>query len=166
MGYSVFPAAAGGKTMYKTTLLSGTSWTVPAGVTYVNVTLFGGGGGGGGVPNAGSLFRSSNGFPGQVISSTLSTTPGASIAYAIGAGGTGGSNGLGGVGGTTTFTGATSATGGNGGIQGGNSSQNSGPVGTTGGAQWNGGGLATNINTSGITGGTGGAGKIDIEYWA
>ena len=47
MGYSVFPApAAGSKTAFRTTLTSGTSWTVPAGVDYVNATLIGGGGGG------------------------------------------------------------------------------------------------------------------------
>ena len=46
MGLSVFPAPAAGKTAYRLTLLSGTSWTVPAGVTYVNVTLTGGGGAG------------------------------------------------------------------------------------------------------------------------
>ena len=49
MGISVIPApSAGGKTAYRTTLTSGTSYTVPAGVTYLNVTLYGGGGGAGG----------------------------------------------------------------------------------------------------------------------
>ena len=49
MGSTVFPApSAGGKTMFRTTLTSGTSYTVPAGVTYLNVTLYGGGGGGAG----------------------------------------------------------------------------------------------------------------------
>jgi hypothetical protein len=47
MGISVFPAAgAASKTRYVETLTSGSSWTVPAGVTYVNATLVGGGGGG------------------------------------------------------------------------------------------------------------------------
>lgn len=154
------------KTRRFVTLTSGTSWTVPTGVTYINVTLYGGGGGGGGVrtnadfgisgPGAGGTttftgatsavggnagtnynsgtaaavntdsqgqrtltkgapqdntgfggpaalcsmsFNTSNfgmvfggeGNPGSVISSTLSTTPGASISYSIGAGGSGAS---------------------------------------------------------------------------
>lgn len=49
MGISVLnpPAVSGGKTRKVETLTSGSSWTVPAGVTHVNVTLVGGGGGGG-----------------------------------------------------------------------------------------------------------------------
>lgn len=160
MGIAVIPApSASGKTAYRTTLTSGTSWTVPAGVTFVNVTLVGGGGGGGCVSdgyngttpvngatggtttftgatsasggNGANYFKndssiggnyqngtSSNNFGeggkgakgsanlnsstyaaafvgadganGQVISSTLSVTPGASISYSIGAGGSGG----------------------------------------------------------------------------
>lgn len=147
MGLSVFPAAvASSKTAFRLSLTSGTSWTVPAGVTYVNVTLYGGGGGAGG---------QNPGTSGQVVSSIVNTTPGASITYSIGAGGTGAS-GSGGAGGATTFTGATSAAGG-GSVQ----------AGVTGGAGAIGqgagnGGLAT---FSGGTGGAGGTGKIDIEYW-
>ena len=85
MGYSVFPApAAGSKTMYRTMLTSGTSYTVPAGVTYLNVTTVGGGGGSGGINTAG------NGSGGQTFPTA------------------------GGNGGNTTFTGATTATGGTG----------------------------------------------------
>lgn len=184
MALSVFPAASGGKTRYAVSLTSGTSWTVPAGVTYVNVTLIGGGGGsgmataqgvtvvqggtggtttftgatsavggggGGSVSNgfgsgSGGYGRggvaatansglgavgaqlhsnaSSSGQPiseiyggdgqdGAVVTSTVNTTPGASISYAIGAGGVAGSGG-------------------------------SGPTGN---------------------GATGGSGRIDIEYW-
>ena len=179
MAISKVNPVAGGKTRYVTTLTSGTSWTVPAGVTYVNVTLTGGGGGAGGagyalatvtnggtggtttftgatsaaggtggwryasegysagtavnLPGAtgtansglGGLLGSrvignaaqaisGSGMPGTAITSTLSTTPGASITYAIGAGGTAGA----------------------------------GP------------------NTlEGYSGGAGGSGKIDIEYW-
>jgi hypothetical protein len=163
------------RTRYALTLTSGTSWTVPAGVTYVNVTLIGGGGGGsatgtsataagvggttsftgatsaaggaaatagaatfltpgGGItvpastPNSGkggfcageygnisSTNLAINGFmapDGQTITSTIATTPGAGITYAIGAGGTGGGGG-----------------------------------------------------TSGSSGAAGGSGRIDIEYW-
>jgi hypothetical protein len=144
MASTVFPAIS--KTMFCTTLTSGTSYTVPAGVTYLNVTLAGGGQGGG-TGAAGSGYPAPSGITGtggQVISSTLSTTPGASIAYAIGAGGTGASNNgsQGGSGGTTTFTGATSATG------------SGGPAG-------NGGQGAT----AGSGGSNGAAGFIYIEYW-
>jgi hypothetical protein len=165
MGYSVFPApAAGSKTMYRTTLTSGTSWTVPTGVTYVNVTLYGAGGGGGNYNGSSkSEVFSAIGLTGNCISSTLSCTPGASIAYAIGAGGAGaggGGNygGNGDTGGTTTFTGATSAAGGTGGrgfsaTTGGNGSVG---MGSSGGSQSYGGVQAA---------GSGGNGKIDIEYW-
>jgi hypothetical protein len=164
MGIAIIPAAsAAGKTEFVTTLTSGTSWTVPAGVNYINVILTGGGGGGNlqiannnvsASPGAGGtttftgatsaaggsagivLNGSSNGNPtfdalgnaglantgqagnagvrsqaasatatafagiaaiqkggsnGQVIASTLNTTPGATINYAIGAGGNQGS---------------------------------------------------------------------------
>jgi hypothetical protein len=154
-------AAASSKTMYRTTLTSGTSWTVPAGVTYVNVTLYGGGGG-----NAGTW--SATGQPpatsGSVVSSTLSCTAGASIAYAIGAGGAGGSSGgvAGSAGGTTTFTGATSAVGGGGGA----TTQFPGP----GGPNYRGAGNAPTqlspSSTASYVGPAGGSGCIDVEYWA
>jgi hypothetical protein len=159
MGISVFPApSAASKTMYRETLTSGSSWTVPAGVTYVNVRLFGGGGGGAG---AGATITGSWGLPGQVIASYLTTTPGASISYGIGAGGNAGAilgNNAGAAGGTTTFTGATSAVGGDGGGAAGGTF----PTGTTGATQYNGG---QGASTSSTTGGNGGAGKIEIEYW-
>jgi hypothetical protein len=185
MALTTFPAPSAGKIAFKTSLTSGTSWTVPTGVTSVNVTLIGGGGGSGavvvgqntGVGDGGAGGTTSftgatsalggngsirgrgkdgsgqeNGtgyiaaasvnntgkgalggyatnigigsaFPGlgispkagdgQIITSNLSTTPGASIAYAIGAGGTAGVN--------------------------------------------------TNGNAAGRAGGSG---RIDIEYWA
>jgi hypothetical protein len=166
MASTVFPAAsAAAKTQFRTTLTSGTSYTVPANVTYLNVTLVGGGGGGAGVSNTTSSYGN-NGCPGQSISSTLSATAGNSIAYAIGAGGAGGSSGganNGSSGGTTTFTGATSATGGTGG----RSFQSAGLVGTAGSYANNGGqGAGENGGGSGNPGGTGGAGAIYIEYWA
>ena len=150
MAQSVYPPIVLKRNI--TTLTSGTSWTVPAGVTQINVTLQGGG--------AGSFASSSTnqsipGNPGQMVSSTLTTTPGASIAYAIGAGGAGGSTSTSAsTGGTTTFTGATSALG--------------GTVGTTG-AGSNGTDQAGFNNGATIAptfGKTGGAGRIDVEYWA
>jgi hypothetical protein len=164
MAVSNLVAAASGKTMFRTTLTSGTSYTVPAGVTYLNVTLVGGGGGGaGGTVNA-NYGGTSEGLGGETVSSTLSATAGATIAYAIGAGGSGGSSAaqgsVGGDGGTTTFTGATSATGGGGAIPDSNSNI-SGKTGKNS-AFRNGGSSAIQS----ASGGTGGSGCIIVEYWA
>lgn len=161
MGSTVFPAASAGKTMYRTTLTSGTSYTVPAGVTYLNVTLVGGGGGGGGSRGQYAL-DGFDGLGGQVVSSTLTATAGATITYAIGAGGSGGASpgGQGANGGNTTFTGATTASGGGGG--GGAESNNAGRTGVAGICAANYGGGASIYNSNG---GTGGAGAIYVEYW-
>ena len=191
MGLSVFPAPASGptlaeitsagtsagwgatgtsKTAYKLSLTSGSSWTVPAGVTYVNVTLRGGGGGGHKVVFGTTSYitgtSQGTGHGGQVVSSTVNTTPGASIAYSIGAGGTGGTSGggAGGTGGTTTFAGATSAAGGLG-----SPGDNTGSTGTAYLSAGNGGGngsIIAGVTNTDKNGGAGGAGSIDIEYWA
>ena len=96
-------------------LTSGTSWTCPANVTSINLTLIAGGGGG---------CRSNNTYPGcggggggVVRTNGLAVVAGSSYAYAIGGGGAAGaaSNTAGTAGGSTTFTGSTSATGGPGG---------------------------------------------------
>lgn len=161
MGIDVIPAPSAGKTRYVVELTSGSSWTVPAGVTYVNATLIGGGGAGGGAQ--GGTNSSQAGLGGQITETNVSTTPGASISYGIGAGGTGNSAANGGNGGDTTFTGATTASGGIGGwaLTGGN---------VTGGAGR--GGLVSpnygNYAQSGggnATGGAGGAGRIILEYF-
>ena len=158
MGINVVPSIT--PTRKVVTLTSGVSWTVPAGVTFVNVTLRGGGGGGAGV-QSGVTTIAADGRGGQIVSSTLATTPGAAITYAIGAGGTAGvsAGGAGGTGGTTTFTGATSATGGVGSA--GNDTNFAGVVGT---AYLS----AANGATGGYSnraGGVGGSGSIDVEYW-
>lgn len=164
MGYSVFPEpSAGSKTRKVETLTSGTSWTVPAGVTYVNATLIGGGGGGCSNGNINEARPHPSGSGGQIITTTVNTTPGNSIAYAIGAGGAGATNDNGdngSDGGTTTFTGATSATGGAGGKWNGTGSNGLGGMSANNGAQ--------SASMAGYTyrdGGTGGAGQIIIEYW-
>ena len=159
MAINVFPApAAASKTMFRTTLTSGTSYTVPAGVTYINATLVGGGGGGGGSND--STILGPFGIGGQVMNSTLVTTPGSTIAYAIGSGGAASAFGTdGGAGGTTTMTGATSALGGAGGRQPGAS----GAAGVAGISAANGGAGGPKGNPS--VSGAGGAGYIIIEYW-
>lgn len=154
MGSSVVPTpSAASKTRYVVNLTSGTSWTVPTGVTYVNATLIGGGGGGD-PQGSGTDNIAGQGLGGQIITTNVSTTPGASITYAIGAGGA--SNA---AGGTTTFTGATSAVGGNG-----YSAATTGTTGTIGLVSNNGGGIGTFAGGA-VTGGVGGAGLIELEYW-
>jgi hypothetical protein len=149
MGQSVFPApSAASKTRYVETLTSGTSWTVPAGVEYVNAKLVGGGGGGGG--------PSSEAAGGEIQETNVTTTPGDSIAYAIGAGGAANT-----VGGNTTFTGATTALGGNPTLA--NTTYAGGPIGTNGISAGNGGGAA--LGNGGGPGSAGGNGQIILEYW-
>ena len=144
-------SSLGAKTRRELSLTSGTSWTVPAGVTFINVTLYGGGGaGGGGQVNNNVGSQGIDGRGGAVVKSTFATTPGASIAYAIGAGG-----------GNTTMTGATTAVAGNSGVGPGST----GPVGSTGLSAGNGGGAGSGNNITAPSGGAGGIGQIDIEYW-
>ncbi|MCX5495356.1 hypothetical protein OSH11_11610 [Kaistia dalseonensis] len=97
------------------------SFTVPAGVYKIFVRVWGAGGGGGGAfatspTNMGACGGSGGGYS----EGWLSTTPGASISYTVGAAGAAGSyngsTGLpGGNGGTSSF-GTISATGGQGGL--------------------------------------------------
>jgi len=165
MASTVFPAASAGKTQFRTMLTSGTSYTVPTGVTYLNVMLVGGGGGGGySAGNGSEIWYGQDGRPGESIDSTLSATAGNSIAYAIGGGGTAGTSAArGGNGGTTTFTGATSAGGGTGGV----SLRSVSQTGTAGSISRvsNGGSVGGNA-TGDANGGAGGGGFIVVEYWA
>lgn len=149
------------KTPKLVTLTSGTSWTIPTGVTAINATLQGGGGGGGTArttTNSGPSMTvdGQRGMPGALIATYISgLTPGNTITYAIGAGGAASSTG-----GTTTMTGATSAAGGNG-----VGASITGPVGTQAAGFDNGGGGGAGGGSGNFVGGAGGAGKIVIEYW-
>ncbi len=80
---------------------SGTSYTVPAGVTQVKVWAIGAGGGGGGAGGAGG-----GGGAGGVAYKTWTVSPGNTITYSIGTGGNGGagSGQTGATGGNTTVT--------------------------------------------------------------
>lgn len=182
MGISVFPAAGGSSlSMKRTTLNSGTSYTVPAGVNFINVTTVGGGGGGGvqtGSGNSNIQGIHTFGKGGQIMHSTVNTTPGATINYSIGSGGSGGTRNdsagfaNAGAGGTTTFTGATSASGGAGGGTSQNNAGSSGISSNQGITATNGGigaqGIITGnqTNNAGPNGGSGGSGYIIIEYWS
>lgn len=183
MGSSQIPAAAG-KTRFALSLISGTSWTVPAGVTYVNVTLFGGGGGGCG--SVGVSTGGGNGGTGGTTTFTGATSAtgglGANATARLGyagftstaagiAGsantGNGGSNAMG-----IEYTSASNTFSGNWSTTGGQSGQIvSSTLATTPSASITyaigGGGSAGTAGTggSGQAGGAGGSGRIDIEYW-
>ena len=114
-GYSIdgtFTTAAPVSTYVATTTGSG-SWTVPTGVTSVQVELWGGGGAGGGYVGGGAAA--------YVKETSLSVTPGSTITYIIASGGVG-ANGGSGAGGTGYQNGGTGWTGyGSGGGGGGSS---------------------------------------------
>jgi hypothetical protein len=166
MGSTTIPAASSGKTRYLTTLTSGTSYTVPSGVTYLNVTCRGGGGGGGsGGGSSAQPVLGSYGFPGQVKSDIIVVSPGEVVTIGIGAGASAasaGSNGNSG-GGTSIYSSLSSlsVSGGNGGripSQGGNFATAYMGAG-------NGGAPGGYYSGGSLPGGPGGSGSIDIEYW-
>lgn len=106
------PAAGGFSTM--TTITSTQTWTVPAGITTVKVTVVGGGGGGGGGAGGGAGYGGGGG--GTAIEYITGLTPGTGITVTIGAGGAKGAQGNdGSAGGTSSFGAYCSATGGGGG---------------------------------------------------
>lgn len=93
---------------------SGT-WTKPAGISKVKVTVVGGGGGGGG-GNTGDVGGSGGGGGGNAIE-YIDVTGTSSATVTIGAAGSAGSaGGSGGTGGTSSFGSFCSATGGSGGV--------------------------------------------------
>lgn len=91
----------GGTNVAKT---SGTSYTVPAGITTLKIWAIGAGGGGAGSTNVDSTSGGAGGA-GGVVYRTFAVTPGQVITYSLGTGGTGGTNTNGGsAGGSTTAT--------------------------------------------------------------
>ena len=155
------------KTMYRKTLLSGTSWTVPAGVNYINVTLYGAGGGGQGVTGASS--GTSGGSGGTTTFTGATSASGGAGATVVDASGAldGGRGALtqGGLGGSTLQSNAGYIIG----TMGGSGDVVTSIVTTTPGASITyaiGSGGSGSSALYGAAGGTGGNGKIDIEYWA
>lgn len=177
MAISSFPAALNKRNIV--TLTSGTSWTVPAGVTAVNVTLFGAGGGSGGVCTRDSTATSggtggtttftgatsaSGGAGSSALNRTVTSDP--VLNYASLAGTANRGIGAFGASGSTYFSGAYLP----------GSSQNaqdgqiiSSYVSTTPGASISyaigAGGTAGAAGSSGLAGAAGGSGKVEIEYW-
>lgn len=136
-----------------TTFTSGSgTYTVPAGVTTIQVKMWGAGGGG----NPGPATFGQGGGGGGFYMATLSVTPGQTFSYSVGAGGSPGN-----AGGNSTFNGVT-ANGGGGGASGA-SSANAGVGPTENGQQglWSGSQTANSRaggNAGGVAygGGTGG----------
>jgi len=135
----------------KTTGTSAT-WTIPAGVTKVKVTLVGGGGGGG-ADNSGSYTGGGGGAGGYAIVYLTGLTAGNTLTYTVGAGGGGGTGaGAGTSGGSTSLSSGTqtittvTCTGGAGGGGSGGSGYGAGGAG----------GTASNgtLNINGAAGGT------------
>lgn len=182
MGLSVYPApVASSKTAYKLSLTSGSSWTVPAGVTYVNVTLIGGGGGGcstvavNGPGNAGgsggtTTFTGATSAAGGAGAPTYARVGWGNVVSNAGISAPSNS-GLGGFsGGSVDYTGSSMAITGPAVSKGMDGAIVSSIVNTTPGASISysigSGGSGGGTPSGGAAGGAGGSGRVDIEYWA
>jgi len=108
-GTVVIEATGGGSgcTSQSQAFTSSSNFTVPANVTYVEVTMIGGGGGGRGAAAANANSGHGGGSGEQVVRWPLPVTPGAVMAVTIGAGGAGSADAstAGTTGGTTSFGG-------------------------------------------------------------
>jgi hypothetical protein len=128
---------------------SSATWTIPAGVTKVKVTVVGGGGGGGNSGGSGTAVTSGGGGGGCAVKYLTGLTPGNTLTYTVGSGG-----GVGSSGGTSSVSSGTqtittiSATGGAGGSQVGGGSTSGYVNGGTGGSSSGG-----TLNMSGQGGG-------------
>jgi hypothetical protein len=185
MGIQQIPAAsAGSKTLKKVTLTSGSSYTVPAGVTEINVTLYGGGGGGGGGTSRSPSGNATSGGTGGTTSFTGATSAiggnggahnswnnaqnGTDKAPRIGDNQTANS-GLGAMGGSAicdvnTGYHYTCGEGTNGQII--SSTLSVTPNQSIGYSIGGGGSAGARNGITGCDGGNGGSGKIDVEYWS
>jgi hypothetical protein len=145
------------------TLTSGTSWTVPEGVTNVTVEAWGGGGGGGGDASTGNNGAGGGGGGAFSRGNSIAVTSGNIIPISIGPAGTAGSTGggNGGTGGNTTFGTAVVAVGGAGGIGGNSGAGGAGGLASssTGDVKFDGGAGATGAGVGGGGGGSGGTGS-------
>lgn len=94
--------------IYKTTITTSGTFTVPAGVSKLKIFATGGGGGGGGSITGDGPTPGSGGGAGGTAISEIIVTPGQVINVAIGAGGAGGVTANGASGGDTTVSTGTS----------------------------------------------------------
>ncbi|HKR04200.1 MAG TPA: proprotein convertase P-domain-containing protein, partial [Bacteroidia bacterium] len=140
------------------TFTSSGTFTVPAGVTTVQVEAWGGGGGGGGVNGSSSQTRAGGGGAGGAYVKNISfgVTPGANISVTVGSGGDG-DNGDDGENGGASIFGSVTANGGIGGKVGESGNPNGAGAPVTSGTFNGGSGAAASGGNSG--GGGGGAGS-------
>lgn len=169
-GASVVWAAVPGFSGFPTTqtFTSSGSFTVPAGITVLAVSVGGGGGGGGGCVLANS---GGGGGSGAEAFGIVSVTPGATVAVTVGAGGSAGASGggNGGSGGTSSFGVYVTATGGAGGT---GNSTNAGKAGSAGGTCLmahgcgvaGSGGAGVEGSSGNRAGNAGSAGKVIVRY--
>lgn len=173
------------QTTTQTFTTSGT-FTVPPGVTTIQVEAWGGGGAGGGTTNAARATGGGGAGGTYTLNSSVAVTPGQVITVTVGAGGVGVSNANGGAGGTSTFASTipVTAAGGGGGARntgatnltlngagaiasvgvtrnggsGGTGNATTSTSGNSGGGGGGAGATGNGGNASGITAGTGGTG--------
>ena len=106
---------AGSSAVIRRIYTAGATWSKPAGIVRVIVTVLGGGGGAGGHSNGSSTFKGGGGAGGgAAIKEILAASLGATETVTVGAGGSGGntSGTNGSAGGTSSFGAHCSATGG------------------------------------------------------
>jgi len=140
-----------------TSYTSNDTWTCPAGVTRVYITMAGGGGGGGGGEN-GQYGGGGGGGGAYTIDTPHTVVPTTGYAVEVGAGGAGGGAGLdGSAGGETRFD-TLYVKGGSGGSAGKSAGSVADGPGGTGGTTYNTGGTKTATVGGGIPGFAGGAG--------
>lgn len=110
-------APSGGSVSLKQEVfIDNTSWTCPAGVTAVEIQIWGGGGGGGAYSDPGCAPTPGGyGGAGGYVHGMLPVTPATVYTITIGAGGAANNGGTGSTGGTTSFGSLISCTGGAGG---------------------------------------------------
>ncbi|MBU0690083.1 MAG: LamG domain-containing protein [Gammaproteobacteria bacterium] len=129
------------------------TWTAPAGVTSVDVQVWGGGGGGGGGEGDNSDGGGGGGGGAYSRTTAITVVPGTTYTVTVGAAGTAGAmNGTGGTGGDSWFINTTTilAKGGTGG---------SAPVSNAGGVAGAGGTAAAGVGAVKYSGGNGGTGR-------
>ncbi|MBA3022931.1 MAG: LamG domain-containing protein [Sideroxydans sp.] len=152
IGAMLLAIATSAQAVTDTFTASGT-WTAPAGVTSVDVEMWGGGGGGGGGEGDNSDGGGGGGGGAYSRTTTVTVVPGTTYTVTVGAAGTAGAtNGTGGTGGDSWFINTTTilAKGGTGG---------SAPVSDAGGVAGTGGSAAAGVGAVKYSGGDGGTGR-------